>query len=287
MSPVKRKRRGGRSTGPVKMGAWARAKGRAVARGDKNTSAAYGAAMILGGLTLFAAWMGGSLGNLWLQAERTVDDAFKSAGFAAKSVTIVGVEGVREEQLRDVLGFEAGDAILRADPVSLRAHAMSLEWVGEATALRLWPDQVVMVVEPREPFARWRVNGSTVVTDLAGRKLLSSDPMAHPELPLVEGLGAGPEAGKLTMALEASPTVRDRLAVATYVGERRWNLHLKSGLDILLPESHPESALKRLEEMHAERGVLDLPMRRLDLRSGDRIYAAPAPSSALAAEAGQ
>ncbi len=287
MSPVKRKRRSGQSSGPVKMGAWARAKGRAVARGDNNTSAVYGAALILGGLTLFAAWMGGSLGDLWLKTEDAMDNAFKGAGFAAKSVTVVGVEGVREEQLRDVLGFEAGDAILRADPASLREHAMALEWVGEATALRLWPDQVVMIVEPREPFARWRVNGSTVVADSAGRKLLSSDPLAHPELPLVEGIGAGPEAGKLMVALEASPTVRDRLALATFVGERRWNLHLKTGLDILLPESHPEAALTRLEAMHAERGVLDLPMRRLDLRSGDRIYAAPAPSSASAAETGE
>ncbi|MET0547636.1 MAG: cell division protein FtsQ/DivIB [Caulobacterales bacterium] len=286
MPPVKRRRKH-KSNGPVKMGAWARAKGRSVARGDTNAPAIFGAAMLLGGMTLFAAWMGGSLGDIWMKAETAVDDMVKDSGFAAKKVSIVGVEGVREMQLRDTLGFHEGDALLRADPISLRDRAMSLEWVGQATALRLWPDQVVMIVEPREPFALWRVNNKTVVTDASGHKLLSSDPLAHPELPLVEGVGAGPAAGGLMLALEASPTVRDRLAYATYVGERRWNLKLKTGLDILLPETHPEGALERLETMHAERGVLDLPMQRLDLRSGDRIYAAPAPSSAHAAGMGE
>lgn len=279
-------RRRGRSSGPVKMGAWARAKGRKVARGE-GASAMYGAVMILGGLTLLAAWMGGSLGNLWMKAEDGVDSAVKSAGFGVKKVTVVGVEGVREEQLLETLAFNPGDSIVRADPAALRDRAMSLEWVGQATALRLWPDQVVVMVEPREPFARWRVNGSTVVTDSTGQKLLSSDPYAHPDLPLVEGLGASAAAPRLMEMLEVAPTVRDRLANAAYVGERRWNLHLKSGLDILLPERHPENALARLESLHAERGVLDLPMRRLDLRNGDRIYAAPAPSSAAAAEIGE
>jgi cell division protein FtsQ len=122
-----------------------------------------------------------------------------------------------------------------------------------------------------------------VVTDPAGHKLLSSDPHAHMDLPLVEGPGAGPAAARLMNALEASPSVRDRMEAATYVGERRWNLRLMSGLEILLPEDRPEAALGRLEALQAERGVLDMSIRRLDLRNGDRIYAAPAPGAAEAA----
>ena len=55
------------------------------------------------------------------------------------------------------------------------------------------------------------------------------------------------------------------------VGERRWNLELKTGGRVALPETAPEIALARLERLHRTTRVLDRPLAELDLRAPGRL----------------
>ena len=67
---------------------------------------------------------------------------------------------------------------------------------------------------------------------------------------------------------------------AIRVGERRWNLRLQSGGDVLLPEDDPASALALLAAMHEERGVLDYEAQILDLRNAGEMVMRPWPDRA-------
>jgi cell division protein FtsQ len=64
------------------------------------------------------------------------------------------------------------------------------------------------------------------------------------------------------------------------VGERRWNLRLANGTDVLLPEGAEPKALAWLAEQQAQRQLLDRPLQALDLRLPDRFTIRPQPRAA-------
>jgi cell division protein FtsQ len=55
------------------------------------------------------------------------------------------------------------------------------------------------------------------------------------------------------------------------VAERRWNLHLKGGVEVLLPEREPERALTTLVDLNRIKKLLDRDIMVVDLRLPDRV----------------
>ena len=72
-------------------------------------------------------------------------------------------------------------------------------------------------------------------------------------------------------ALDAQPQLRDELRAAVLVAERRWNLKLKSGLDIRLPETGVDAALATLAALDRDRKILSRDLTAIDLRLPDRV----------------
>ena len=69
------------------------------------------------------------------------------------------------------------------------------------------------------------------------------------------------------------------------VGERRWNLRLNSGTDVMLPEGHEVAALDRLMQLQQQHELLDRPLAAIDMRLGDRLVLRPPPAPARRQEA--
>jgi cell division protein FtsQ len=55
------------------------------------------------------------------------------------------------------------------------------------------------------------------------------------------------------------------------VGERRWNLRLKNGMDVRLPESDMATALERLVALDREKNLITRDIVTIDLRLADRV----------------
>jgi cell division protein FtsQ len=55
------------------------------------------------------------------------------------------------------------------------------------------------------------------------------------------------------------------------VAERRWNLKLKNGLDVRLPESGVAHALDTLAELDRDKHLLSRDITAIDLRLPDRV----------------
>jgi len=56
-----------------------------------------------------------------------------------------------------------------------------------------------------------------------------------------------------------------------FVAERRWNLRLKSGLDIRLPDANVEAALDAVTRLDREKALLTRDITAVDLRLSDRV----------------
>jgi cell division protein FtsQ len=93
--------------------------------------------------------------------------------------------------------------------------------------------------------------------------------VAH--LPLVVGTSANTRAAEFLMLMSRYPELRDQVHAYVLVAERRWNLRLKNGIDIRLPEAEPVEAIEALLALDQEKKLLTRDITVIDLRIRDRV----------------
>ncbi|MDT7950577.1 MAG: FtsQ-type POTRA domain-containing protein [Acetobacteraceae bacterium] len=211
------------------------------------------------------------------------------SGLVVKDIRIEGRDKTPENFLRAALGINKGDKLLAFSLDAARARIEKLTWVQHATVERHLPGTIVVRLEERRPFAVWQNNGKFQLIDRTGEVVVAQDPAkdadAFKTLPLVVGAGAPEAAATLLDDLATLPSLRSRVVAAVRVGERRWNLHLSNGADVLLPEGAEGPAMTKLMELQASEALLDRPLQVVDMRLPDRLVVRP--TAAAAAPAGQ
>lgn len=283
MAPVKR--RGGKRHAPPppprKMSRLARIKleggaqwaHMAEARKRRKPGATLAGALLIGGAAIAgAAWIGGSLFDAREALYAGADGIATAAGMRA-TIEVRGVDGQRRAEVAAVALPEGRVSIMAASPDKVKDNVESLDWVEEATVARLWPSTLRITVSRRDAFAVWQEDGQLSVVDAAGERVHGARPADYAHLPRIVGRGAGAAAEPVLVALEDLPGVRARLAAFVRVGDRRWNMNLRSGMVVALPAHDPVGALHKLEKLQQAYGLLDRPYARLDLRADGRLVA--------------
>ncbi len=252
--------------------------------GDDVAVSGKSLALALAGVVIFlgagiagAAWLGSSLFDVREAFARGADGAVAGAGFEIDAIEIAAMPNApalteaRKNEVRALIVPEGRHSLLALDPQNVQARVQSLDWVASVRVRRLWPSTLVVEVERRQSYARWRENGQITVIDVNGERLLTERAADYPELPLIVGAGAGPAAQPLLIALEELPEVRARLEALVRVADRRWNVELANGATIALPEEGAVEALVRLEALQAEYALLDRPLAQIDMRAPGRL----------------
>ncbi len=197
-----------------------------------------------------------------------------AVGLAAKHVEIRGLVNQTPEAVLAALGVRSGAALIGFSPARAKRLLENMDWVKRAEVVRRYPNGLIITVEERRPIARWRIDGQTVLVDAEGVAISSLDVNRFSRLPLVEGEGANMQAETLVNLLLAKPILLSQVTRAEFVGKRRWNLYLRSGLVVLLPEQGVEQALERLAALQRRHGILQRAITRLDLRDPERLVLA-------------
>ena len=274
------------------LGAWARARARELAYRDSARGAVLGgiALAVVSGLLLIAA-LAGALDAAGRAISAGATDAMRGAGLAVRQVSVSDFSGapLAEERRLEVLTAAAaptGEPMTGVDPAVIRTRVADLSWVEEARVLRLWPDQIVILVRERAPTALWRGPDGLAFIDPTGAVIGPAPAGAIGVRPLILGAAAPAEAPALLQAVQARPEIADRFVAARHVGARRWTVTLRSGAEALRPAGAAEQGLDRLVALHRRTNVLDLPVARIDLRHPRQVLvrpqnAAPVPSASV------
>lgn len=198
------------------------------------------------------------------------------AGLAIRTVVIVGREKTPEPLLAAAIGAVPGRPILAYSISEARARIEGIAWVRSAIVERVLPDTIRVVLNERRPFAVWQNQGKFTLIDQAGNTVTDSDIFTFADkLPLVVGVGAPLAAGDLMKSFNGFPVLSGRLVAAVRVGERRWDLCMTSGANVLLPEGAEPAALAKLAELQTSKALLDRPLQEIDLRLPDRLRLRP------------
>ncbi|MBV9736246.1 MAG: cell division protein FtsQ/DivIB [Acidisphaera sp.] len=218
---------------------------------------------------------------------RTVRERFgaltAAAGLRVRDIVVEGRASTPEPLLRAALGVSRGDPILGFSVAAARARIETLASVQSVSVERRLPATIFVALTERRPIAIWQNQGRFALIDRGGAVLPDENPVHATGLPLVVGVGAPEHAAELLDALAALPTLQSHLVAAVRVGERRWNLRMKDGADVLLPEDGEAAALQRLADLQRDHALLDRPLQVVDLRLPDRLVLRPQPDAATAA----
>lgn len=202
-----------------------------------------------------------------------------ASGMRVQTIRVEGRENTPEPLLNAAIGISKGDPILGFSLEQARSRIETLSWVERATVERRLPNTVVIVLEERRPFAIWQNQGKYVLVDRAGQIVADQDVAHFRHLPLIVGAGAPVAARPLLTALTDRPALATKVTASVRVAERRWNLRMTSGMDVMLPEGHEAAALDRLIQLQQEQNVLDRPLLAIDMRLPDRLVFRPKTAS--------
>ena len=162
-------------------------------------------------------------------------------------------------------------ATAMAAVASLRERLKANPWIAEATVLKLYPGRLQIDIVERTAFALWQQGGRFSVIADDGTVLEPYVAQRFLSLPLVVGKGAEARARDFLALLARYPQVKAVTKAAIFIGERRWNLRLKDGLDIRLPETDVANALAALSRLDREDHLFSRDIVAIDMRLPDRL----------------
>jgi cell division protein FtsQ len=212
------------------------------------------------------------------------DAAGNGLGFRIGAVALHGQRQVTREEILTTAGVTGRSSLLFLHAADMRARLKSNPWIADATVLKLYPDRLQIGVTERQPFALWQKDGRVSLIAEDGTVL---EPFVAPRfltLPLVVGRGAHSKAKDFLALLDRYPEVRGTVRASVFVAERRWNLRLKNGIDVRLPETDVARALDTLIALDRERKLFSRDIAVIDLRLADRVTVRLSEAAAQARE---
>jgi cell division protein FtsQ len=219
----------------------------------------------------FGIVKGGHVEELTSALSDTRNAIANSAGFRITAVAINGRKQLTQDEVLAIGGVNGRSSLLFLDAAAVRDKLKADPWIAEATVLKLYPGQLQIDIVERSAFALWQQDGRLSVISDDGAVLEPYVSHSFTSLPLVVGKGAETRARDFLELLARYPQVSAATKAAVFVGERRWNLRLKDGLDIRLPENDVGKALATLSKLDREDRLFSRDIVAIDMRLSDRL----------------
>jgi cell division protein FtsQ len=199
------------------------------------------------------------------------DAAANAAGFDIREVSITGRRQLSEADVLTAAGVTARTSLLFLDVGEARNLLKATPWIAEATVQKFYPGRLQVEIVERDAFALWQRDGKIAIISADGTPLGPFGDRRFATLPFVVGAGAEKKARDFIALLERYPAIRDQVRASILVAERRWNLKLKNGIDVRLPEADPAGALALLAGLDRDKKLLTRDITAVDLRLPDRV----------------
>jgi cell division protein FtsQ len=246
---------------------------------------ALAAGMLLAGTSAYGVVRGGHLDALADELHNVCDQVANRAGFGISTISLRGGTQWSRDDLLARAGLTRGSSLLCLDAAAARAKLKTDPWIADATVLKLYPGRLQIEITPRAALALWQNDGEVNVIAGDGTVLELFTGARYVELPLVVGQGAQAKARDFLALIDSYPVLRDSVEASVRVADRRWNLRLKSGIDVRLPENDVEAALQTLVRLDRDKKLLSRDITAVDLRLADRVTVRLSDGAAQAREA--
>jgi cell division protein FtsQ len=231
------------------------------------------AALMLLSVATVGAVRGGQYQAFAQRQGGVADFVARLFGFGVDVVTISGASQLGEREILGIAGVSPTNSLPFFDVAAARARLEATPLVSHASVRKLYPDQIVIALSERTPTAVWQKDGQVRAIAADGAPIDDVRDARYADLPFVVGEGANARLAEFLTLLDAAAELRPRIAAGVLIGERRWNLKMKSGLDVKLPETDPLGAIATLLRLQRQSRILERDVLSLDFRVPGRVFA--------------
>ena len=200
------------------------------------------------------------------------DAAANAAGFRIASLALTGEHHVSREEILATAGVTGTTSLLFLDVDAARERLKTNPWIADATVLKLYPDR-----------AADQHQGARGLRALAeGRPGLGHRRRRHraralrrpaPDRACRSWSASGRAARRkdFLALLERYPDIREQVRASILVGERRWNLRLRTASTCACRKTTSSTALETLVALDRDKKLLSRDIVAVDLRLPDRV----------------
>jgi len=175
-----------------------------------------------------------------------------------------------QRQILGIMALELPVSVLDADLAALRATVEGLAAVKSAS-VRFEQGVLEVTIVERMPAMVWRNLNRIYLLDEDGVRVAEVPRrMVRADLPLVVGQGADNAMLEAREIFSVVAPLGRRVLGLVRMGERRWDVVLKSTV-VMLPAENGPDAMRRVMQMQGANAVLDRDVSLIDLRDKNRM----------------
>lgn len=218
------------------------------------------------GYSLFHLWQSGWVDEEIADIKLAFLDDTADVGLKVKHIDVQGREYTQRTELLEALDVHQNAPILEVDLSSARDRIESISWVETATIERILPDTLKIRLIEHKPMALWQLDNQLMLVGYKGAVLTLENLYQYRDYPLIVGAEAPKAAPEILLYLEKLPDLETQIHALSFIGQRRWDLHLKNGMIVKLPEENIHEHLNILNDLASEEELLQKQIKIIDMR---------------------
>jgi cell division protein FtsQ len=203
-----------------------------------------------------------------------------AAGFAINNVKVSGNSETSEIDILEKLGLDGTTSLMALDAAETRAELKSLPWVLDAEVRKVYPDTIEIKLKERTAFGIWQQGQELSLIEEDGSVIAPLRDNKFAALPLFVGRDAEAGASEIVADMDRWPEIKTQVKAYIRVAGRRWDLMLKNGVTVKLPEHGMDKAMASLAAYDRDNQVLERDILAVDLRLDDRTTIQLTPEAA-------
>jgi len=227
---------------------------------------------IVAGAAAFGATRGGGLNAFVAEHGRLTDLIARKLGFGIETVTVSGAAHMDESRILSIAGISSKSSLPFFDVAAARDRLEADPLVKQASVRKLYPNRIVVDIVERTPYGVWQKDGEVRAIAADGDAIDAVHDGRYFGLPFVVGDGANDRVREFAALLDAMAELKPRVEAGVLIGDRRWNLKLKSGVEIKLPETDAQAAIAALLRLERQSRILERDVLALDFRAPGRVF---------------
>ena len=197
------------------------------------------------------------------------------AGLKLSHIQVRGRSHISKDTLLAALDLQLDAPIFSINLQDLHNRVSQIGWVKNVIIERRLPGTIHIVLDERVPVALLQNDTDHQLIDATGAIIEGADPRDFTHLKVVAGDNAAANAAPILAALKTEPELFSEVWAISFRSERRWDVYLKNGMEIRLPESDPISAWSRLAVIDREKAITNRDLAVIDLRIPKQLIVEP------------
>jgi len=218
------------------------------------------------------------MAGLWVKRDAVISYGYTlsaDAGLVLSDLHISGRNYTSHEDIKSAIGAPYGTALMALSLSEIKHNLEQLGWVKSANVSRIYPDAIAIDIDERRPLALLQSTGGHRLIDELGHVIFGANASAFSHLPVLSGEGAAEQAKPIIEALRTEPDLFADVWAIQRISNRRWDVHLRTGLSVRLPEKDAALAWSKLAILDRDTKIMKRDLATIDLRVSGQLIVEP------------